>query len=325
MRVFDELTPERVITLVEDALGEDCTSRCVKFNSYINRVYEVLPRESPPVIVKFYRPGRWSPEALRDELEFLMDLHEADVPVIPPIADDPERALHQVDGMTFALFPKMGGRPLDEPNEEQWEQLGRLVGRVHRVGAEFDPDDRITLDADIGRANLSFMLEHNLIPAEVRAEYEDAANDILDDIAPLFDDARDDFIRVHGDLHYQNLIDRPDEHIYIIDFDDMAVGPPVQDIWMLLPGRYADTRWEIERFLSGYETFHEFKWSSLRLIEPLRALRFLHYVAWCARQAVGGGYVVLAPDFGTEEYWRREAGELVKQRSEIRKALEAGL
>lgn len=321
-RVFDELTPGRVISLVEEALGEPCSSTCRQFNSYINRVYEVEPRETENVVVKFYRPGRWSREALQDELDFLMDLHEAGVPVIPPIADSPEEALHEVDGMIFALFPKKGGRPLEEPSEEQWEQLGRLVGRVHRVGELYLPEDRITLDVGSGRTNLDFILESDLVAPAVRGEYERAASEILDVIEPLFDeDVEDAYIRIHGDLHYQNLIDRPGEHIYIIDFDDMALGPPVQDIWMLLPGRLIDSRWETERFLEGYETFHEFDRSSLQLIEPLRALRFLHYVAWCARQAVGGGYVVLAPDFGKEEYWRGEIIELVRQCQEIRDAV----
>lgn len=316
---FHELTPDRVIELVEDALGERLSSGCRPLNSYINRVYALQPVHSEDVVVKFYRPGRWSATALQDEVDFLLDLQEADVPVIPPITNDNGTALHQVDGMTFSVFPKMGGRIIDEPTQDEWEQLGRLIGRVHAVGGEYDPEDRITLDEHIGREHLDLILKSGQIPEEIRKDYEQAASETLDLIAPMFEDV--DPIRIHGDLHVQNLIDRPGDKLYIIDFDDMAVGPPVQDIWMLLPGRLDDARYEMERFLRGYETFCDFDHGSLRLIEALRALRFLHFTAWCARQVTDGGFTRLAPNYGSIEFWRREANDLRRQQVEIRDAL----
>ena len=203
-----------------------------------------------------------------------------------------------------------------EHDAAEWEQLGRLVGRVHRVGAVYDAKDRVTMDADLGQRYLQTILASGQVPAETRRDYETAVNEVLEEITPRFDDV--DPIRIHGDLHVQNLIDRPGDRLYIIDFDDMALGPPVQDLWMLLPGRLADARHECDCFLRGYETFMDFDHGSLRLIEPLRALRFLHFTSWCAQQAADGGFTRLSPDFGSAASWRREADDLRRQLVEIR-------
>jgi Ser/Thr protein kinase RdoA (MazF antagonist) len=285
-------------------------------NSYINRVYEVHREEGDPVIGKFYRPGRWSREALQDEHDFLRELQEAEVPVVAPLAGVEAHTLHDFHGMAFALFPKKGGRICDEPSPDQWKELGRLMARVHVVGSRHEPRDRIVMTPDASTcAQLDYILRSGLIPRECRKDYEAAARETVELIEPLFEDVSR--IRIHGDCHFQNLIYRPGESFFIIDFDDMAMGPPVQDVWMLLPGRLQDARREMDLFLDGYETFREFEHASLRLIEPLRAMRFIHFTAWCVRQAKDGGFARLAPDWGTAAYWKREIHELGKQQTEI--------
>ena len=82
---FSALTPDAVIDAVETALGVRCSNLCRPLNSYINRVYEVGLDAGGFAIAKFYRPGRWSRDALQDELDFLQELHEAEVPVVPPL------------------------------------------------------------------------------------------------------------------------------------------------------------------------------------------------------------------------------------------------
>ena len=154
----------------------------------------------------------------------------------------------------------------------------------------------------------------------VRRRYEAAARSIADAVRPLFEGIEAG--RIHGDCHRCNILHRPGEPFHLIDFDDMAVGPAVQDLWMLLPDRVRDCPAEIESLLEGYETFHTFDRATLRLVEPLRAMRFLHYTAWCARQMADGGFVRLAPDWGTPTYWAQEIAELEKQRQEILDDLE---
>lgn len=317
---FSGLTPHVVIDLVEGALGRRCTNLCRPLNSYINRVYEVELEEGGWAIAKFYRPGRWSREALQDEQDFVSELAAQEIPVVAPLACVDGKVLQEHDGMCFALFPKKGGRPCDEPSLRERVSLGRLLARVHAVGSVHPPRDRIEIDPQKWTgAQLDCLLSSGLIPAPARAEYEATARRIIETITPLFDGVAKQ--RIHGDCHPGNILYRPGEPFHVIDFDDMAVGPPVQDLWMLLPDHLKNCRPELEALLEGYETFHDFDRGTLKLIEPLRAMRFIHFTAWCARQKADGGFARLAPDWGTTAFWRQEIHDLEKQYQEIEDAL----
>ncbi|MCK9296550.1 MAG: serine/threonine protein kinase [Desulfobulbaceae bacterium] len=316
---FHSLTPDTVISLVEKALDVRCTNLCRPLNSYINRVYELQGEDDTGLIVKFYRPGRWSPTALQDEHDFLLELHGEEIPVVPPLILPDGQTLGRYENMYFAVFPKKGGRSYDEYNEEQWLELGRLLGRTHVVGARHRPKERIIMAPDRSTsAQLATILAGDFMPPDLAGRFQDISTEIIEEIKPLF--AGIDMIRIHGDCHFANLIYRPGESFYIVDFDDMAIGPPVQDFWMLLPGYMQESLAEIEIFLEGYETFRHFDRRTIALIEPLRAMRYIHYIAWCAHQVAEDGFSHVAPDFGTEHYWQREINDLSEQLDRIRSA-----
>jgi Ser/Thr protein kinase RdoA (MazF antagonist) len=317
--VFHSLTPDTVISLVEKALDLHCTNLCRPLNSYINRVYELQGEDGAGLIVKFYRPGRWSRDALQDEHDFLLELHEEEIPVVAPLTQQNGQTLGAHGNMYFAVFPKKGGRSYDEYNDEQWLELGRLLGRTHVVGARHRPKDRIIMAPDKSTSEqLAYILAGNFMPPDLAGRFKDISGEIIEEIKPRF--AGIDMIRIHGDCHFANLIYRPDESFYIVDFDDMAVGPPVQDFWMLLPGYMQECLAEIEIFLEGYETFRHFDQRTLSLIEPLRAMRYIHYTAWCAHQVAEDGFSQVAPDFGKPHYWQREMNDLIEQLDRIRSA-----
>ncbi|MBP7829160.1 MAG: serine/threonine protein kinase [Kiritimatiellae bacterium] len=313
---FSHLTPEAVINAVEDTLGAACSNLCRPLNSYINRVYEVGLDAGGFVIAKFYRPGRWDRVALQDELDFLAELAAEEVPVVPPLPGRDGSLLHELAHTDFALFPKRGGRPLDEPDANTWTQLGRLLARMHAVGARRLPKNRIRLHPEHStRQHLDFILRSGTIPAGTARAYGQVVTELIDLVAPEFEGVETH--RIHGDCHRQNILHRPGEGFHLLDFDDMAVGPAVQDLWMLLPDRVRAARFELESLLEGYETFLPFPRGTLRLVEPLRAMRFIHYTAWCARQKADGGFARLSPGWGSQEFWRQEIADLERQRQEI--------
>jgi len=319
---FSHLTPDHVIDRVEEVLNCRCTNMCRQLNSYINRVYEVEREDGDWVIVKFYRPGRWSPDALHDELTFLHELAAEEIPVIAPLVNSNEGLLEDAHGVYFTLFPKKGGRPLVEPTPQRLVELGRLLARTHEVGARHATNDRVHFHPEEATVDhLETILESDFPYDSLRDDYADLVDDLIDTIAPLFDDI--DFIRIHGDLHAQNLLDRPDEPLHIIDFDDMAEGPAIQDLWMLLPDRLENSRAELDNILEGYGLFRDLNPAELKLVEPLRAMRFIHYTAWCARQKKDGGFNRLEPDWGTEPYWKREIEDLKKQAALIHRGIGA--
>lgn len=320
---FHRLTPDIVLGLVEQALDVRCTNLCRPLASYINRVYELEQEDGSGLVVKFYRPGRWNLAALQDEHDFLLELAGREIPVIAPLALAGNGTLSTHQGVFFAVFPKCGGRSFDEYNDEQWLEIGRLLGRVHAVGAARPPAGRIVMRPDRStRDQVRYLLSGSLLPSDLAPQFAALAETLIGEITPLF--AGVEMIRIHGDCHFSNLIHRPGESFYLIDFDDMALGPPVQDFWMLLPGYRDETFVEIDLFLEGYETFRNFDRRTLRLIEPLRAMRFIHYTAWCAYQVAEEGLSRVSPDFGTRDYWQREINDLADQLERIRSAVESG-
>lgn len=313
---FQGLGPDRVLTLVEKALGIRCTNLFRPLNSYINRVFEIESNDGTPLIVKFYRPGRWTKDAILDEHDFLHDLALQEIPVTAPLRLPSGDTLADSEQLHFAVFPKCGGRSVDEFSDDQWLQLGRLLGRVHQVGELKNAENRIVMSPlQSTQTQLQYLLNSDCVPRESKKRLQEVVEGIIADIDPLFDDAKN--IRIHGDCHFSNVINRSEESLHLIDFDDMAMGQPVQDIWMLLPGDLEESFVELDLFLEGYETFRNFDRRTLRLLEPLRAMRFIHYLAWCTHQVEEDGLTRVMDGFGTHEYWQNEIADLVDQRERI--------
>lgn len=323
LSVFLNLHPEAIISLAEEGLAEDFSGICRPLNSYINRVYELESKTGAGIIIKFYRPTRWDKEALLDEHDFLLELTEAEIPVIAPLRLHNASTLGTFKNINYALFPKKGGRFVCEYNEDQWLELGRLLARTHAVGAVKCPRDRVTIHPQsITTQQINFLEAGAFIPPEQAGDFFKTARTIIEEITPLFDDTK--MIRIHGDCHFSNIIYRPGESFHLIDFDDFAMGPPVHDLWMLLPDHPNRSLYEIDLFMEGYETFRPFDRRSLKLIEPLRAMRYIHFIAWCAHQVMDGGEPP-TPDWGSFAYWATESKDLTEQLARIRDNLNTEL
>lgn len=318
LRSFPELGPDTVLNLAEAQLGEACSNMCRQLNSYINRVFELETLDGKRVIIKFYRPDRWPLSALEDEHTFLRELHEQEIPVVPPLLLDNGKSIGSYNDLHFSLFPYCGGRSSDEFTEEQWLEVGRLLGRSHAIGAVHPAKNRLVLSPNQSTRNhVDFILGAGVIedPDQAR-EFSTVCDAFIAETQPLFDEVRSS--RIHGDCHFSNIIYRPGESFFLIDFDDMVMGPAIQDLWMLLPGAMNESLLEIDYFLEGYETFHPFDRRGFRLVEPLRGMRFLHFIAWLTHQYVADGSAPIVPGFGSKEYWLVEISDLKDQLELIR-------
>lgn len=305
--LFISLTPERVLDAVEVS-GLATSPVCYPLNSFENRVYEIELADQTRVIAKFYRPGRWTREQILDEHNFTTQLEKDEIPVCPvlPFADG--ETIKEVDGIYYCLFARRGGRAPDELTEELAERLGMLIGRMHTVGGRETAEHRIHINGDnYVRNNLSWLTEHNTVPAHLSDRYFAAANFIADTADELLQGK--ETIRLHGDMHLGNLLLR-DGQFNVLDFDDMVVGPPVQDIWLVLPGTDSYARQLREHFIEAYERFRDFDRSSLDLIEPLRGLRLVHYATWLARRWHDPIFPKTWPHFATERYWLDQTADL---------------
>lgn len=325
---FDLLTPEAALQAVESAYGLSLDGTVSAYPSYVNRVYGVRTDDGADYVVKFYRPGRWSQEAVIEEHTFLGDCANAEIPVVEPIADADGDTLASLevsdesnsDEFHFALFPKRGGRNFDAETDEQWFRLGSIVARCHLAAQTREAHHRpICTPTEWTAPFVRELLEEGVVHPELTQELQVLADELLPLIAPYFRAAP--FHRIHGDCHRGNLLDRPGEGLLMIDFDDMMVGPAVQDIWLLLPGHAADCRRELTMLLEGYDTFLEFPRKSLALIEPLRFMRMIHFLAWRARQRHDYWFLREFPDWGTKQFWIREMEDLKMQADIVREQL----
>jgi Ser/Thr protein kinase RdoA (MazF antagonist) len=317
---FFNLTPEHILEAVEKT-GRRSTGRCFALNSLENRVYEVEMEDGSKVVGKFYRPGRWSREQILEEHQFLKDLVESEIPVVPPMILHTGTTLAEAEGgILFSVFPKVQGRAPAELQEDQLVQLGRLIGRLHAVGAQKEASHRLKINPETyGIAPLKF-LKDNWLPPECAGRYVTVVEEIIKIITPWFDGIETH--RIHGDCHLGNLLYSKDGPFFL-DFDDMVTGPPVQDMWLIIPGQDDEARRFRDVFLEGYTEMRKFDQSTLRLVEPLRALRIVHYSAWVAKRWQDPAFPRVFTEFNTSRYWESEILDLTKQLHIIKNSAEA--
>ena len=307
-KFFYELTPNIILNTVEKH-GYTCTGRCNALNSIENRVYEIEiesnsnTRADHFIIIKFYRPGRWTKEQIQEEHDFLFGLKEVDIPGVAPIQTDGISVFELKDlAIYYSIFPKIMGRNPQELIEEQLSIVGRLLARMHNVGQEINAKHRIKLTPDTyGRQSLKHI--ENVIPDNVRDRYLDIAEEICDISAELFKKYPSQL--VHGDCHFGNLL-LSDEGFFWVDFDDCVIAPPVQDLWLLFPGRDEYSEEQLETLIKAYEEMRVFDWESLELIESLRSLRMIHFTAWISKRWDDPAFKRAFVEFGTPKYWNEQ-------------------
>jgi Ser/Thr protein kinase RdoA (MazF antagonist) len=333
---------------VEEAYGLRLDGTLSPFSSYINRVYGLQDEDGQQYVAKFYRPGRWSAEAIEEEQLLVLDCAADEIPVVSPLSNtgresvsellleprtetqDPEPdtegpgepredgygGVTEAESIPFVLYPKSGGRNFDAEGDEAWFRVGALVGRVHAAGQKRSAEHRMRCRPDVStQQDIDELLSEAVVHPDLRSEFEDICKQTVERIAPLFANVGEQ--RLHGDCHRGNILERPDEGLVLIDFDDMMVGPPIQDLWLLLPD-YADSVGrELTMMLDGYEQFLPFDRESLRLIEPLRFMRMVYYLAWQARQREDYWFRRDFPQWGTQAFWTREIEDLREQAGRI--------
>lgn len=313
---FAGLTPERVLDALDSVLipaGSRTDGRLLALNSYENRVYQAGIEDGAPIVAKFYRPQRWSNDAILEEHTFVAELAAREIPAVPPLAFD-GRTLHEFDGFRFAIFERRGGRAPELDRRDTLEWLGRFIGRIHAVGATKPYAARPTLDLrTFGNEPRDFLMSHDFVPDDVRPAYEAAVALALEGVERAYERAGDvRMLRAHGDCHPSNVL-WTDAGPHFVDFDDSRMAPAVQDLWLLLPGDRPGASRALTDLLAGYEDFCEFDPRELHLIEALRTLRLIHYAAWLARRWDDPAFPAAFPWFNTHRYWEARVLELREQ------------
>lgn len=319
---YEHLTPDVILDAI-DAQGFSSSGSLLALNSYENRVYQLgLYDEGESIesflIAKFYRPCRWSNAAILEEHQFSQELANEEIPVIAPLMNDHKQTLHEFNGYRFALFPRRGGRAPELDHAENLKWLGRFLGRIHSVGSKQAFKHRQSMSIKVfGEAAFAYLIENDFIPAEIKHNYQVAAESLIQQISDKFDAVGAyTRIRLHGDCHPGNIL-WTDKGPHFVDLDDCMTGPAIQDLWMLLSGSQDDMQRQLAKILEGYEMFRLFDPTELVLIEALRALRILNYSAWLARRWDDSAFPLAFPWFNTPRYWEDQLFTLREQQERL--------
>jgi Ser/Thr protein kinase RdoA (MazF antagonist) len=307
MHPYAALTPEVALDALT-ALGLRPDGRMLALSSYENRVYQIWMEEGAPVVVKFYRPERWSEAQIDEEHAFAHELAGREIPVVAP------QHSSSFGGFRLAVYPRRGGRTpeLGDPKVLEW--IGRFMGRIHAVGSTKNFVHRESLTArSFGHEPRAYLLTTRFIPADLLDAWKAITEQALQLVDACYERAgKVKTIRLHGDCHPGNILWTEDGP-HFVDLDDARTGPAVQDLWMLLSGDRAAMTLQLREVLKGYEQFMEFDKRQLNLLEPLRTLRLIHYSAWIARRWDDPAFPAAFPWFDSQRFWQDKILELREQ------------
>ena len=302
------LTPDVIVDAMM-SIGLHVDSGLMALNSYENRVYRFKSEQDGALVAKFYRPGRWSQTQIQDEHDFLFALAKAKVRVALPLVRE-QQSVFLFNGILFAVWPAIAARQFEADNLDQLEALGEQLALVHQVGATINLAHRPTLSTEeyLLRARQVLATEA-LIPLKLKEAFFNRLDALIARTCVLYQPKR--LIMLHGDCHSSNILwhDGP----WLLDFDDCRRGPAVQDLWLMLSGSRQEQLLQLDTLLSGYESVREFDNSELALIEPLRAMRMVNYMAWLAARWSDPAFPVNFPWFNTPDYWQQQLAVLSEQ------------
>ena len=310
---FETLTPDKVVSSVE-TLGLQTDLRLLLLNSYENRVYQVGIESGDPVIVKFYRPGRWTREQILEEHSFARELSDCGLSVVAPLKIG-KSTLHEIEGFQIAAFPRRGGHAPELDNFDHLLGLGRTLGKLHRVGQSKQFASRIDYSLDRWLVEPLQYLGSAWIPDDLQTAWDSLGEDIVDRASKLMNDYDPmQGIRLHGDCHIGNILWR-NENPHFIDLDDCLRGPAIQDLWMFLSGDRSQRESQLVELVRGYEDFNEFDSRQIKWIESLRTARMVHHCAWIGRRWDDPAFPHAFPWFGEARYW---ATQILALREQLR-------
>ncbi len=331
---FYKLTPD-VIDDVVRSFGLRPLGRVVQLNSLENRVYEVEvskytnefegPQNLNAIVIKFYRPGRWSEATIKEEHRFLFEMQEYEIPLITPLSREGESVFtHETSGLIYTVFPKVMGRLKDELNKDEAIQIGRLIARLHNIGKLSNFQSRVRFNtSDWLLSGLSEIEAKDFISQDIKKSYSYLVNLIHQSITPYIE--RLPVQRIHGDFHRGNIL-WGERGAWITDLDDCVMGPREQDLWLLFPGQDDWSRDLQKHFLDGY---HEMSREPIHvshfITEALRSMRMIHFNGWIAKRWEDPIFPHMFTLFATQNYWEQQVIDLKQQVALLQDHLHSGM
>lgn len=321
MAIFDftSLSPDLILDGIE-SLGLRIDSGLLALNSYENRVYQFHDEDKTKYVTKFYRPERWSKAQIQEEHDFALELEAEELPVVAPLVIN-KQSVFEHKGFYFALFPCRGGRTFEVDNLEHLEWMGRFIGRIHAMSAKQPFKHRLTMNCQEMLFDAKVIIKQSgFVPKSLELPFFTILDHVIQ-AAEGFTTLNQSFqqIRLHGDCHAGNIL-WTDKGPHFVDLDDCRQGPAIQDLWMMLSGDRQQQILQLDTILSGYEEFYSFEHNQLILIESLRTMRLVNYMAWLCKRWSDPAFPINFPWFDSEKYWEQQILTLKEQVAVLQQA-----
>ena len=265
------------------------------------------------MIAKFYRPGRWSDAAIVEEHTFARELADAELPVVAPLAFDGHTLLLH-EGFRYALSPRRGGRAPELEALDQLQWLGRLIARMHLIGASTPFQHRGRLDRDtMVQQPMQAVLASSLLPASMQTNYRAAAERL---------DCR------HRQPRWKRSGRCASCGCTATATRATCCGPtpartsstsmmPAPAPRCRICGCWPTTSRAMEAVLEGYQQFRDFDLAELALIPALRAMRQLHYAGWIAARWHDPAFPAAFPFAAESRWWEQHLADLHELADEL--------
>ncbi len=311
MSVFDfsSLSPDLILDGIE-SIGLQVDSGLLALNSYENRVYQFHDQQRVKYVTKFYRPQRWSEQQIQEEHDFSFELLEQELPIVAPLSFSGQ-SLFNFKGYYFAVYPCRGGRIFEVDNLDQLEWMGRFIGRIHAVASQKKFQHRPTYSTEESLIVARDIIQSSgFIPDYLAASFFTVLDQVIELASAQYQPT--ELIRLHGDCHAGNIL-WTDDGPHFVDLDDCRMGPAIQDLWMMLSGDRQQQTLQLDTMLAGYEEFFEFDTKQFALIESLRTMRVVNYMAWLCKRWKDPAFPHNFPWFNTSKYWEEQVLMLKEQ------------
>jgi Ser/Thr protein kinase RdoA (MazF antagonist) len=244
-------------------------------------------------ILKVYLHNRHSRCDIEEEIGFLNDLFDYDIPVAVPVANNDAAYLNEIDapeGTRYAvLFDAIAGDEPQEVNLEHSRSFGQLAGRMHNCA------DRLAKRYVRWHLDEKYLVEEplNHIRPYLQNRKRDwdylraLGSDLVIELHRLVSKESPEYGLCHGDLHTGNALFDKDGHLTLFDFDNFGYGWRAIDIgvyhvsydWL---GLSEEIRREKDRFwgafVEGYSTERTLSRNELaaaQLCLPIRHLELM--------------------------------------------------
>lgn len=304
---YSELSPDLIMDALE-IVGLYSDYRLYPLNSYENRVYQVGIEDSSPVIVKFYRPGRWTQAQILEEHALLQHLSDNDVSVAAPLIIN-EQSLFEYQGFHFSVTPKLRGDAPEAGDLDQLYSLGELIGAMHHASADIELVHRpkLSTTSRIDRAS-QLILSSGYLPKALESEYIRLIG-LLSQYSEQTLSRFPQYLRcIHGDCHRSNVLN-DGGNLTLLDFDDCRMGYAVQDLWLHISDKSVKQQ-QFSELIEGYENYQPFDMRELELIDVFLTERTIAYTAWITERWNDPAFPKLFPHFVDPGFWEQHLKDL---------------